>query len=88
MLHLLAECWLFSKLTTIKRCTHHLLYLPLDVHSYKFKMHAGPCDASCRASSICGLQRTRTDSPYPCTDLPPGVTMDDVLTHLKKDIMC
>ena len=51
-------------------------------------MHAGPCDAGCRASAICGLQRTRTDSPFPCTDLPLGMTMDDVLRHLAKDIMC
>jgi sphingomyelin phosphodiesterase len=55
---------------------------------YKYKMHAGPCDAGCRASAICGLQRTRTGSPFPCTDLPPGMTMDDVLRHLAKDIMC
>lgn len=69
------------------------LSLPLSLpvsssHSYKYKMHAGPCDASCRVSAICGLERTRKDDPYACTDLPPGVTMEDVHRHQMKDIMC
>ena len=51
-------------------------------------MHAPSCDTSCRAAAICGLQQTRADDPNACTDLPPGVTMEDVLKMKEKDIMC
>ena len=57
-------------------------------HSHKYKMHAPPCDTNCRASAICGLEKTRADDPNACTDLPPGLTMEDVRRHQEKDIMC
>ena len=66
-----------------------LLSLPLpSLHSYKYKMHAPPCDASCRAGAICGLVTTRQDDPSACTDLPAGVTMEDIRRHQLMDNMC
>lgn len=60
-----------------------------SIARYMWKSHAPPCDAHCKASTLCDLVTSRAGDNSACIKkLLPGMSMADVERHRYQDNIC